>query len=322
MKKFIICLLMLLCLCGCKKGDKVDYKQKVVDFNNGLTQYVLEAEMEIKKSEGEICFDIEVCYLQPNYYKVVMQNKANNNIQVMVKNDDGVFVITPSLNKQFKFNSDWPLNSSHAYLLQSIVQDIISDDTTIVEEVSDTFSITSKTNNKTNANMKTQKTTFNKKNYYPVSNVVFDEANNPLVTVNFTKFDAKPNLSLSNFNVEQINATIRLEMAEGEVIADINNCVPTFMPDGFELSRSVVETDFTVFTYNDGVETYIISCIVTQDSDILTVSREFNDFVLLDCGYGFVNNNVLSFYKGNLMVSIYNSNFDLAEAISIANSFK
>ena len=40
------------------------------------------------------------------------------NEQIVVKNTSGVYVLTPSLNKEFRFDSDWPLNSSHAYILE------------------------------------------------------------------------------------------------------------------------------------------------------------------------------------------------------------
>ena len=195
MKKILIGILFILCLVGCDKNENHDYKQELIEYNTNLKCYVLEAEMEIKKPEGEICFVIEAAYLSPNYYKVIMKNKANNNTQVMVKNDEGVFVITPSLNKEFKFNSDWPLNSSHAYLLQSIVKDITNDNNTTITVDEDTYMLYSKVENKSNANLKEQKTTFDKKNHHPIQNIVYDNANNPLVTVKFTKFDDKASLT-------------------------------------------------------------------------------------------------------------------------------
>jgi len=36
-------------------------------------------------------------------YKVSLTNKANNHEQIILKNNDGVYVLTPSLNKSFKF---------------------------------------------------------------------------------------------------------------------------------------------------------------------------------------------------------------------------
>ena len=39
-----------------------------------------------------------------------------------------ITVVTPSLNKSFKFQSDWPYNNSQSYLLESIADDIKEDE--------------------------------------------------------------------------------------------------------------------------------------------------------------------------------------------------
>ena len=36
-------------------------------------------------------------------------------------------VVTPSLNKSFKFQSEWPYNNSQIYLLQPILMDLEND---------------------------------------------------------------------------------------------------------------------------------------------------------------------------------------------------
>jgi len=41
-----------------------------------------------------------------NSLRVSLKNKTNNHEQIILKNSDGVYVLTPSLNKSFKFQSD------------------------------------------------------------------------------------------------------------------------------------------------------------------------------------------------------------------------
>lgn len=322
MKKILICVLLLFCLTSCDKTDDKDYKKELVDYSSALTKYSLEAQMKVVKNEGEVSFDVAVDYLQPNYYKVKLQNKQNNNIQVILKNNDGVFVITPALNKQFQFNSDWPLNSSHAYLLQSIIKDITNDPESILTTDEDTYTITSAINTKTNARLKMQKTTFDKKTNAPIKNVLTDGAQTPLVTVDFKKFNSNPNLKVSDFNADVVNNTIKLEMSEGKLEGVLNECVPTFMPEGYRKDQSLIRDEYTVYTYVNQGSIYTITTIVTLVSDVLTVSREYEDIVLLENCIGFVNGNSVSFFSENLFVSIYNEDFNLEEAILIANSFK
>ena len=321
MKKILICVLFLFCLTSCDKEDKRDYKKELVEYSSNLTKYSLEAQMQVVKQEGNIVFDVKVDYLQPNYYKVRLQNKANNNVQVILKNNDGVFVITPALNKQFQFNSDWPLNSSHAYLYQSIIKDITNDPDASFITSEDSYTITSKVDTKTNARLKTQKTTFDKKTHALMTNTIYDAASSPVITVTFKSFKTDVNLKVGDFNADVVNNTVKLELAEGVLDKDLNECVATFLPEGYKLSRSVIKDEYTLYTYKNNENVYTISTIVTEPSDILTVSREFKDIVLLDFGVGFVNEKSISFFQENLLVSIYNENFNLEETMLIANSF-
>ena len=322
MKILIICVMLLFSLVACDTKDASDYKEKLISFSSELKEYNLKAEMMVVKEEGNVSFDIVVDYLEPNYYKVRIQNKSNNNVQVIVKNNDGVYVLTPELNKQFKFNSDWPLNSSHAYLFQSIVKDITNDKDCKIETDDTNYIITSNVNNKTNAKQKTQKTTFNKKTNNPVSNTIYDAQENPIVKVNIKSFNTSPGLKTKDFNVESINNTIRLELSDGATNGVLLECVPTFLPEGYQLEGSLIEEKFTVFTYINEQNIYTISCFVTEESKALTSSREFDDILLLNSTIGFISENSLSFFQDNLFVSIYNKDFNLEEAVMIANSFK
>jgi hypothetical protein len=184
------------------------------------------------------------------------------------------------------------------------------------------YIIKSAVNNKTNAKLKTQKTTFNKKTNAPVSNIIYDAQENPIIKVDFKSFNTDSKLKPSDFNVETINNTIRLELSEGTLNGVLLDCVPTFMPTGYELDKSIIKENYTVFTYASEESIYTISSFVTEVSKVLTSSRVFDDVIILNNTLGFVNENSLSFFQEDLFVSIYNENFNLEEAILIANSFE
>ena len=75
-----------------------------------------------------------------------------------------VIVLTPALNKSFKFQSEWPENSSQAYILSSITSDMNNDAETKVEEVDENFVIKSKVNYPNNPELSYQKITVDKDN--------------------------------------------------------------------------------------------------------------------------------------------------------------
>lgn len=76
-----------------------------------------------------------------------------------MRNKDGVYVLTPSLNKSFKFQSEWPYNNSQAYLLQTILKDLKEDTNRVFEENNDGYVFTTKVNYTSNKNMDKQKFT-------------------------------------------------------------------------------------------------------------------------------------------------------------------
>ena len=89
--------------------------------------------MEIVNNEDTYKYNVEVSYKHKDYYKVEKVNTLNNHEQVILRNDDGVYVVTPSLNKSFKFQSDWPYNNSQIYLLGSIIEDLTEDEDRVLK---------------------------------------------------------------------------------------------------------------------------------------------------------------------------------------------
>ena len=79
--------------------------------------------MSIVSNEDTFTYKVEASKSKEGYYKVSLINQTNNHEQVILKNKDGVYVVTPDLNKSFKFQSDWPNNGSQSYLLDVLLND-------------------------------------------------------------------------------------------------------------------------------------------------------------------------------------------------------
>ena len=127
MKKLLFILLCSMLIVGCGKVNSEtalkDFETKVTNSDN----YTLLGTMEIINNEDVYNYEVSVSYLKGDYYKVNLVNTNNDHEQVILKNDEGVYVITPSLNKSFKFQSDWPNNSSQTYILDSLLSDLKND---------------------------------------------------------------------------------------------------------------------------------------------------------------------------------------------------
>ncbi|PMY00991.1 DUF4367 domain-containing protein, partial [Pseudomonas sp. MPR-R5A] len=91
---------------------------------------------------------------------------------------EGVYVLTPALNKSFRFQSDWPKNSSQAYLYESLIKDIANDKEAKFNATKDHYVYETKTRYQNNQMLPYQEITLNKSDLSPVSVKVMDSDKN------------------------------------------------------------------------------------------------------------------------------------------------
>ena len=129
MKKLFlfVTLVAALCLTGCGSLSDKEIKDNFIKDIESLKSYYMEGSLKLINNDDSYEYDVEVSYQKEDNYKVSLNNKGNNYEQIILKNKEGVYVITPSLNKSFKFQSDWPDNNSQSYLLGSVVNDLKKD---------------------------------------------------------------------------------------------------------------------------------------------------------------------------------------------------
>ena len=181
MKKIylLVIIFLTLGLASCDKTSKHKDLKDLTEYVSSLDSYELKAVLAIKRQDKEVNMNITVDYLKPSFYKVSFVNEAGDE-QIVVKNASGVYVLTPSLNKEFRFDSDWPLNSSHAYILQAIMQDITNDTTSSFVIENDIMQAEAKVS-KTNSDVVKMKFYYDLVNNKPVK-TVFLNSNNELLT--------------------------------------------------------------------------------------------------------------------------------------------
>lgn len=207
MKKFIlfsIAIVTLICGCG-NFNEKTVLKEFKNDVNKSIS-YILKGKMQIISNEEKFDYNLEVNYLQDNYYKVKLVNQTNNHEQIILRNDEGVFVITPSLNKSFKFQSEWPDNSSQAYILNSLLKDLENDKAIKLEKTDENYILSGKVNYPNNSDLKYQKLYFDKKiNLEKVE--VYNIDDNVAISVTINEIDYKAGLEKEDFALEDLIET-------------------------------------------------------------------------------------------------------------------
>lgn len=152
------------------------FEKKTDAVFNDLTTYTLKGEMEINKGEDIKNYIMEVNYKKTEnnqLFKVSLFDKNLNQEQILLRNEEGVFVVTPSLNQIFKFEGDWPLNSPKPYLIQTMF-DVLKQEDTKTEKVKEGTLIKSNVNYPNNKSYKYQEILFDKDSK-PISVHIYDE---------------------------------------------------------------------------------------------------------------------------------------------------
>lgn len=203
-KKFLsVALVMTLLLTGCGTLNEEKIKENFIKDSENLKSYYIEGEMSLTNNDDTYKYDVEVSYKKDDNYKVVLTNKSNNYKQIILKNNDGVYVISPSINKSFKFQSTWPNNNSQVYLLGSLVNDIKNDKEATFEQQDNNFILTTKVNYPNNPTYKKQQIILDKNSTLKKVKVL-DEKDVPYIEFIVSNIDKKPTFDDEYFNLEKV----------------------------------------------------------------------------------------------------------------------
>ena len=202
-KVVLIAISLILLTTGCGKKSSEDLLNKFSNTVNNTKSYILKGNMEILSNEETFTYSIEVNYLKDNFYKVTLVNQTNNHEQIILRNKNDVYVITPSLNKSFKFQSEWPDSSSQSYILSSLLKDINASKEEKLEKTEDGYVLKTSVDYPNNADLSYQKIYFDKDmNLESVQ--VYNTDDTVIIKVDFTSINLKAGLKEDDFLLEDL----------------------------------------------------------------------------------------------------------------------
>ena len=186
--------------CGKKDAAGVvkDLNEKVGD----LKSYQGSGIMTLHTGDTPQQYHVEVWHQQPSYYRIALTNTKKDITQIVLRNDEGVFVLTPSMNKSFRFQSDWPNSQGQVYLFETLARSIIGDSTRQFTTEKDNYVFDVNANYNTHALVR-QKIWLNKKNYAPKQVDVCDSNAKVVVQVKFDSFTFGNNFDKKDFDMQQ-----------------------------------------------------------------------------------------------------------------------
>ena len=205
MKRVVLTLVLcgVFLLTGCKSYNERDIVKELENKLNKANSYFVQGEMEITNNEDIYTYSVEVSFKEKDNYKVVLTNTSNDHTQVILRNSDGVYVVTPSLNKSFKFQSDWPYNNSQVYLLKSLIEDMSNEDGRSFEKNDKGYVFTTKVVYPNNEKLVKQSISLDKKLNIDVVRVL-DRDNNTQIKMKYNRIDWNKGFSDDYFDLSSI----------------------------------------------------------------------------------------------------------------------
>ena len=237
-----------------------------------------------------------------------------------------VIVITPSLNKSFKFQSDWPYNNSQAYLLTSIIDDLENDENRVVEQKDNNYILTSTVNYPNNKKLVKQLVTLDK-DYNIKETQVMDENNNMQIKMSFSKIDLNAKFDDNTFDINNFvtqqdssedNTDINNDNESNEAKDDNNESESKENNDEVK-EDSPTARERLILTF-DGDSPFILIEETVDKTEEHVVIPIFGDLTQLSDTIGVVNDNSVNWYSSGIEYYVFSDKMDTSELLEVARS--
>ncbi|NWL87623.1 DUF4367 domain-containing protein [Paenibacillus sp. 79R4] len=225
---------------ACGKKDAAGVVKDLDKVVTKLESYQTSGTMTLYTGDSPQEYKVEVWHQKPTYYRIALTNAQKNVTQIVLRNDQGVYVLTPSLNKSFRFQSDWPENQGQVYLYQTLIRSILSDSSRQFVSDKDNYVFDVAANYNTHALVR-QKIWLDKENYAPKQVQVSDAQAKVVVEVKFDKFDFNTKFDDKSFDMQR-NLDAAAQDAKGTMLeVDENGMLIEKVPSADETGAGTDE---------------------------------------------------------------------------------
>ena len=326
MKKVFVLFASILLLMGC--GSNIDVAKEFTNKLDKVKSYKIAGNLEIQNDEEIFKYSINVNYLEKNYYMVEMTNTSNEHKQIILRNDEGLYVITPSLNKSFKFESSWPDNSSQSYILSSIVNDLNKDSEKEIQKIDEGYIIKTKVNYPNNEELKYQKLYLTKS--FDLSRVeVYNDNDIVKIKVEFNDIDLKAVLdkkifNLDNYIKDECTDCDKNSENDKKTMSNVNSAIyPLYMPSNTYLKDSEVisteDNSRVILTYS-GEKNFVLveeGAVINSSHEIIPV---YGEPIMLNDTIAALSTNSMYWTSNDVDYYMVSDDLSISEMVFIATS--
>lgn len=305
---------------GCGKNEQKDITKKLSKKINNLKGYHLVGDLEIINNDDSYTYSIDVSYQKDDKFKVVLKNTVNDHEQIILKNTSDVYVLTPSLNKSFKFQSEWPYNNSQIYLLQTLLKDIEDKDTKM--EKKEDYVFTTKANYSNSKDLVTQEIVFDKDLVLKKAQVL-DSNGTVRMSITFKAVDLNATYKADYFDLktnmptsEELETYTPVSVIE-DIIYPMYLPVNTTLTSQDKISGNGIERVIMTFSGDDNFT--LVQETASQNESLSVTPVEGDPYLLAD-GVAAITNNTINWYSNGVEYFIASETLNQEELINVAAS--
>lgn len=232
-------------------------------------------------------------------------------------------MITPSLNKSFKFQSEWPYNNSQVYLLKSIIDDLETDSERTFEKKDNYYVFTSKVNYPNNKKLEKQAVYIDQDlNIKEVQ--VLDASNNVQIRMAFQKIDYKPKFSDKYFTLDENLANVNVDTESTETTSKIEDIIyPMYLPINTHLSsKEVINTESgerLILTFSGDSPFMLIEETATYEEEH-TIIPTYGKLDFLSDTLAVINDNSINWISNGIEYYVVSDVVSVDELLEVARS--
>ncbi len=306
--------------------SKDDLSKSIENRVENLTAYHMEATMDIDAGEDTrsyyVTTDFELKEEQ-KFFRVSLLNKSINQEQIILRNDKGVFMLTPVLNQVYQFKGDWPLNSPKPYLYHSMLDAF--NDKHEIKKMEDGYLVSFNPKYENTPSWSKEEMKFSN-DLKPLWINIYDDTSNVVAKVVFSKVDFEPKFNEGYFDVATNMEEARKNLSSSTMARPDD--LPLY-PAGADVScvlkeeteSSVNGESVHILTYEGNKSFTIVQRILTPYQEMMTSVIDGSMVDVLGT-IGFVNGHYLNYEYNGVGYSIYSASLTVAEMVEIAGGME
>ena len=322
--RLLVVVVCCLFLAACGKATKDEVIEDVNKKWNEAKGYELSASMEVRTGAEPRIYDVKVWHTKPDFYRVAVNPKGESEQQLIVRNEEGVFVVTPSLRKTHKFQSEWPKQNSQAYIIGALADDLLADAKAVMTEDDANYTFEVATRNVDQTALPVQQIVVDKKTMLPTKVSVMDESLQEQVVITFADIKLGVQHTAEEYAVEKFSEKEEKKAASAEVVdTEFNVHYPTIdwahtkLTDEYEVQE---DGNTRVILTFEGEKPFTLMQQPIQSDD--TVLPVFSPGDPADLGYtiGAITDHSIQWDKDGMTFFIASTKLTKDELLEVAAS--